>query len=1147
MATQRRAYDPVIGQRNRGRSGGMSSQFKFQNGHLPSGLFSVPKTHVTTGINYEGESDMDTGSESDEGGRYSLETSPQDDKIPNGRRKGHANGPSRPRSIFSDGELSDSTMSSEANSSLRFGAHRYGTNVQTNGGSDKKAFNTSIFDDDIPSAPPFVGSFDEHDRVKNSEADVTSISGTSRGSATTGEPITCSSTSQDATQSRMPNTSGRTAAVSHNHLFSQYPTFHASGRGTWHTFVSYEACVRLCLHSWAKGCVEAPVFLENECALLRNSFSLKQALLQPEEDLLRKMSSELVSEGATVKPKKTFGKMKVQVRKVKMGLEPPTGCSFSSIKPSKEKIDSLRFQISNIKSTVSSEWEAIRKIRVAPRLPINATFSQKSLVYLHSGTRYMKDVSGIIKLGFTTFRSSSKSYEVVPEIYSCSLRVKSLPEDDAVKMQAGSTESHIFLPDGIGDDLIIEVHDSKGVYCGRAIAQVADISDDQGEKLRWWPIYHEPEHDLVGRVQLYINYSTSADENRDTKCGTVAETIAYDCVLEAAMKVQQFQQRNLLLHGSWKWLVYEFASYYGVSEAYTKLRYLSYIMDVATPTSDCLDLVHDLILPVVLKGRTKNSLSHQENRMLGEVSEKVEEIIALAFENYKSLDESLPTGIIDIFRRATGLVPPALASALKLYILLHDILSPEAQLKLCRYFQTAAKKRSKHHLTETDEFVSINNEKMMDPVANSTAYQKMVSLCQNIRNEILTDLEIHSKDVLPSFLDLPNLSSAIYSAELCNRLRAFLVACPPTGPSSPVAGLVIATADFQKDLISWNISHVKGGVDAKELFNLYIIRWIHDKRLALLDLCKPDKIKWSGMDARLSTTPFIDEIYDLLKETLGEYDVIISRWPEYIFPLESAIADVEKAVMETLDKHYADVLSPLKENGMPLKIGLKYVQKMTKGTVCPFTVSNELGILLNSMKRMLDILRPQIEAQFKSWGSCLPDGSNMVPGERISEITIMLRTKFRGYMQALMDKLVENTKLQSPTKLKKIIQDAKEGIVESDLRNRMQPLKDMLENIIDQLHAVFETQVFIIICRGFWDRMGQDVLKFLEDRKDSRSWYKASRVAISILEDIFASHMQKLLGNALQERDLEPPRSILEVRSMLCKDAVNDKDSNFFY
>lgn len=56
-----------------------------------------------------------------------------------------------------------------------------------------------------------------------------------------------------------------------------------------------------------------------------------------------------------------------------------------------------------------------------------------------------------------------------------------------------------------------------------------------------------------------------------------------------------------------------------------------------------------------------------------------------------------------------------------------------------------------------------------------------------------------------SFIDLPNISASIYSAELCNRLRAFLVACPPSSPSPPVADLVIATADFQRDLDSWNI------------------------------------------------------------------------------------------------------------------------------------------------------------------------------------------------------------------------------------------------------------------------------------------------------------------------------------------------------
>ena len=52
----------------------------------------------------------------------------------------------------------------------------------------------------------------------------------------------------------------------------------------------------------------------------------------------------------------------------------------------------------------------------------------------------------------------------------------------------------------------------------------------------------------------------------------MAETVAYDLVLEVAMKVQHFQQRHLLLHGEWKWLLEEFATYYGVSNAYTKLR-----------------------------------------------------------------------------------------------------------------------------------------------------------------------------------------------------------------------------------------------------------------------------------------------------------------------------------------------------------------------------------------------------------------------------------------------------------------------------------------------------------------------------------------------------------------------------------------------
>lgn len=60
--------------------------------------------------------------------------------------------------------------------------------------------------------------------------------------------------------------------------------------------------------------------------------------------------------------------------------------------------------------------------------------------------------------------------------------------------------------------------------------------------------------------------------NFKMQCGLVAETVAYDILLEVAMKTSNFQQRNLLLEGPWKWLLYKFATYYGISDSYTKLR-----------------------------------------------------------------------------------------------------------------------------------------------------------------------------------------------------------------------------------------------------------------------------------------------------------------------------------------------------------------------------------------------------------------------------------------------------------------------------------------------------------------------------------------------------------------------------------------------
>ncbi|KAH0849114.1 hypothetical protein HID58_091535 [Brassica napus] len=899
--------------------------------------------------------------------------------------------------------------------------------------------------------PPFSGAAEESGEIKPARSGVQVSQGKT----------------DDCVESKKTGHSTRLSAVSESFGPSdqdlvRMPTFHASARGTWLAVVSYDACVRLCLHAWAKGCMEAPMFLENECALLREAFGVTQLLLRSEEEMRVNQSSQAPHDGVAPKPNKNTGKMMVQVRRVKTVLDAPTG-----LKPSVKKFEKSRGYFSNISTRISSGWRALRKNYL--RVPANgSSLSRQSPGHVHARPECLKQVSCPLKVGVTSPCNSSTSYDDAQETYTCRLRLKSLTEDDPIIMQPGSDEGHVFFPDSHGDDLIVEILESNGKEFGRALVQLANFSEDSDEKLLWWSVFREPGHQLVGKLQLYIDYSANSDDNCHLKW---------------------FQQRNLLLYGSWKWLLEEFSSYYGISDVYTKLRYLTYVMDVATPTSDCLHLVHDLLTPVIMKGNDKATLSHQENRILNGIKDQTEQILKLVFENYKSLDESSFSGIKDVVSSATGVPAPALAPAVKLYMLLHDVLSPEDKTNLCHYFQVAAKKRSRMHIGEIDEFVRKNNDPNFWDPSSRAAYHKMIMVCKNVKNEIYTDIEIHNQNILPS--------------------------------------------------------PIQAGVDAKELFHLYIMTWIQNRRLYLLESCKLDKVKWCGVGTQHSATPFVDEMYTRLNETIQDYQAIISRWPEYIYALESAIADVEIAIVEALEKRYADVLSPLKENSARKKLSFKYVKYLTKRSAVSYVVPDELGILLNSVKRMLDVLGPDIEAQFQEWSSCVPDGRNAAHGDRLSEVTVMLRAKFRSYLQAIVVKLVENSKLKKETMLKKILQYSKESVGESDMRRKMQKLKEQLTNTVNHLHFVCSTDVFIALSRGYWDHMGWIVLSFLENKKEKRAWYKGSRVAVSILDDTFAAEMQKLLGDSLREQDLKPPRSIVEVRSILCKDTTVNEGKSF--
>lgn len=48
--------------------------------------------------------------------------------------------------------------------------------------------------------------------------------------------------------------------------------YYCSGQNAWQTLIAYDACIRLCLHAWARGCTEAPEFLRDECLVLWKAF-----------------------------------------------------------------------------------------------------------------------------------------------------------------------------------------------------------------------------------------------------------------------------------------------------------------------------------------------------------------------------------------------------------------------------------------------------------------------------------------------------------------------------------------------------------------------------------------------------------------------------------------------------------------------------------------------------------------------------------------------------------------------------------------------------------------------------------------------------------------------------------------------------------
>ena len=62
------------------------------------------------------------------------------------------------------------------------------------------------------------------------------------------------------------------------------------------------------------------------------------------------------------------------------------------------------------------------------------------------------------------------------------------------------------------------------------------------------------------------------------------------------------------------------------------------------------------------------------------------------------------------------------------------------------------------------------------------------------------------------------------------------------------------------------------------------------------------------------------------------------------------------------------------------------------------------------MKRILDVLHCRVEDILKNWASVLPviGDKKSVFGEQMNAVTVLLRTKYKNYLQATVGKLISN-------------------------------------------------------------------------------------------------------------------------------------------
>ena len=457
---------------------------------------------------------------------------------------------------------------------------------------------------------------------------------------------------------------------------------------------------------------------------------------------------------------------------------------------------------------------------------------------------------------------------------------------------------------------------------------------------------------ITTAAQQFAHDSVPLSRRPVTACRPSAQRL-YDILLRVALRDLGFGPRRLLVSGKWKWLVAEFAAVHGVSAAHQRLALMYHLLGASTPTKDCLDAVASELKPLI-RLRDNEQLSAQEKVQLASAIARVERLLSSALENFRALDDSRPSGYLDV---PTAVEPrrciAPLSSAVELHACLHDPLLPDSQKLLRDRLRGAARRRYRQVVFDVEQ----HHQRLecSDVELLALEHDAMAELARRLRVELEADGEIAARPVLGPSVRLEPLMGHQYAALLSQRLRQSLRQSPPSRPTRSALGMINSVADLETDIARCGgdaaastaagdagspriggvektkgmlLSSVSGGGDTATfaddgqppelsgLFMEFVDAWIGDLQSELEAFCGRVRVPregGGGSSMAMSGSPGspgrnaqhtdeVETVLTTLTERLVPFETIINRWNDFAISLEDAIATVVRCLVERLEE-----------------------------------------------------------------------------------------------------------------------------------------------------------------------------------------------------------------------------------------------------